>query len=239
MDLAAAYTNAERFARGQIGVHQHLIARLNAVEHVWPDPGGASHLDLEARARGRQQPPDLLASRQARVHHHTVRRKSSRHQTRQNRLLADAANRQNVQAGNSAGGQGLGQGAQLVAAQVARGGDAVGDQQHALEAMPLLGQLGHLAQSPAQIRGAQGAALAQLFERAFTQAACLASVDGLDELIEGDDRQHGIATLGQVTHQGLQFRDLVGESQGPRGAGVEEHEQRRNGLQLFGGRART
>jgi hypothetical protein len=69
----------------QVGVDQRLVAGLDAVEALGPDPRRAGHADLDPRARGAGQPARGLLGRDAFVEDGSVARQAAGHQRAQAR----------------------------------------------------------------------------------------------------------------------------------------------------------
>ena len=226
----AVRLHAQRLAGGQVGVDQNLVTRLHAVQRVRPDPAGAVDLQLDAGARGARQPMREHRRRLGRVEHHAVAREPRGHQLAEQRVLADAADREHVEAFDARAGERLHALAQLRAAGLARGGHAVGDQQDAgAPARRGAHVVGRPAQRALEIRRAQRAPFGDAAAHDVAERARPPGEDRRHVLIERRHGQHRVgAGLAQLRDQAIPGRELVGEPERARRAGVDQYQQRRD-----------
>ncbi len=96
-DRRAGDLQSERDLRRQIGVDQNLVARLNAVDHARPDPAGSVDGDGDPGARRVREAPDERRRSRLALEHDAVVREPPGHQTREQHVVADAADGHHVE----------------------------------------------------------------------------------------------------------------------------------------------
>ncbi|MGC4117361.1 MAG: hypothetical protein QM765_22935 [Myxococcales bacterium] len=212
-----------RSRRRQVCVDQHLVSRLDAADLLGPPPGSALDLHLQVRARGLGELARQDGEALARIGDHAVLGQARGHQPAQQRVVADAPDRQRVEALHAGRLELERRGDQLVATDRARSRDAVADEDDALHAA-LAGALGRPEQGALQVGGAQRAALLHLLELGVAEGARRAVEDDLDGLVEArdGDRRLGARARGERLHEALDEPEFVLEPEGARGAGVDE-----------------
>ena len=164
------------------------------------------------------------------VEHHAVAGEPGGHQARSIAVVADAADGQHVEPLDARARRAPSRAARsLSAAGLAGGGHAVGDQQHARAPAPVAGASS--AASAARARDRRRPARRRVEERWRTTSPSALAVPGEDRrhlLVEGGDGQRRVAAPCAARRPGRRTAaTCVGEAQRARGAGVDQHLQRR------------
>ena len=219
----ARHLQAKGDLGGKIGVDEELVTRLDAVDHARPDPPGAVDGDGDPRARRAQQTTNGDRRLLRAVEHQPVLGEPRGHQTREHHVVANSADRHHVQPAHPHRGERDHARPQLVGADLAGGGHAVGDQQDPhrppLDRLDRRRQRGERA---IEIGGAESPAGDDALADDTGGAARPAAPERHHVLIE---RRHGdrrVTVLAQLCQQPVDRGGLVAEAERPRRAGVDQ-----------------
>ena len=211
----------------ELRVDHDLVARLEAVERARPRPRRALDLHRDAGAGGLAEAARERIDAELRVEHDAVAIEDAADDGAEERVIADAAHGERIHALDAGLAQLLDLLLQLLAVGLAGGGDAVAHDHHALRfRAPRL-----LAGPPErllEVGGAERAAREDGVDLLVAEAARLALVDRHDLLVEA---RHAHRRLGvHAPEHPLEHARLVGQAQPARGARVDEHHRRGDGL---------
>ncbi len=170
--------------------------------------------------------------RLGRVEHDAVAREPRGHQLAEERVLADAADREHVEPLDARARKRLHALPQLGGAGLAGGGHAVGDQQDARPLVPRRARaVGRPAQRTVEIRRTQRAPLGDAAAHDVAERARPPGEDRRHVLIESRHGQHGVGAgrnFAELCDQSVPGRDLIAKPERARRAGVDQHQQRRD-----------